>query len=131
MKHIRKFWLFSTLFLIFVIVPIVAALTGINLTWTAPSPVGGSGVIQGYYLFRCSGTCVAGTGTWTSVGGLLPATPTSYTDLAAGLTGNTTYSYGVVTVDSNGSQSAYSNVATVLYPGNPNAPTGCNATVAP
>jgi DNA-binding CsgD family transcriptional regulator len=105
---------------------------GIKTVWVAPSPVGGSGTIQGYYLFRCTGTCVAGAGTWTSVDGLLPATPASYLDPSSGLSNSTTYSYAVLTVDSNGSQSAYSNISTVAvttFPTSPNPPTGCNSTV--
>lgn len=104
---------------------------GIKVTWNAPSPVGGSGVIQGYTLFRCVGTCTL-TSTWVAVGPILPATPTSYLDPASGLSNNTTYSYAVLTVDSAGSQSAFSNVApisVVTFPTNPGGPTGCSASV--
>jgi len=105
---------------------------GIKTSWTAPSPVGGGGIIQGYYLFRCTGTCTL-TSTWTAVGALLPPTPTSYLDPASGLSVNTTYSYAAVTVDSNGNQSGFSPIATVAvgasFPPNPNPPSGCSSTV--
>lgn len=104
---------------------------GIKVVWNAPAPVGGSGTIQGYFLFRCVGTCAA-TSTWVSVGAILPPTQTNFLDPAAGLTNNTTYSYAVLTVDSGGSQSAYSNIApvsVVTFPTNPGAPTGCSASV--
>jgi len=132
MKRFSKVILFTFAALIIITGTWAQTSHGILLKWTAPSPVGGSGTIQGYYLFRCPGTCVAGTGSWTSVDGLLPATPTQYLDPASGLANNTTYSYGAVTVDSAGSQSAYSNIATVsvtTFPTNPNPPSGCTAAV--
>src|SRR5271157_842332 len=77
--------------------------------WKDPSPVGGSGTIQGYYLLRCIGTvatCTATSGTWTSVGGLITkdsatncTLPSGYSacylDPAAGLAVNTIYMYAV------------------------------------
>jgi hypothetical protein len=105
---------------------------GILVTWNAPSPVGGSGTIQGYYLFRCAGVTVTASCA-TSVGALLPAVPTSYLDPASGLSTNTTYSYVAVTVDSNGNQSAYSGMTSTVvgnsFPSNPNPPGGCNSKV--
>src|SRR6266851_4909090 len=97
---------------------------GILTTWIPPSPVGGSGVIQGYNLFRCVGSCTLTSTGWVSVTGLIPATQTSFLDPAAGLNVNTTYSYAVGTVDSNGNQSGW-DIATVSvgasFPQNPNA----------
>jgi hypothetical protein len=111
---------------------------GIATSWAAPNPVGGSGTIQGYYLFRCVGTCTTGS-MWTAVDGLIAPTASAnctvplgssacYLDPAAGLNANTTYSYAVETVDSNGNVAAYSNISTVAvttFPINPNPPTGC------
>ena len=109
---------------------------GIDTVWSAPTPVGGSGVIQGYFLFRCVGdstVCTATSTNWTAVGAMLPATPTAYHDPASGLNTNTTYSYAVLTVDSNGNQSAYSNLASAAvgasFPTNPGPPTGCKSKV--
>ena len=106
---------------------------GNMVTWNAPSPAGGSGIIQGYYLFRCLGTCTLSS-TWTNVGGLL--TGTSYLDSNIGTNApqlNTTYSYAVLVVDSNGAQSGFSNIAGVTvgsaWLSNPNGATGCNAKV--
>lgn len=92
-------------------------------TWTAPSPVGGSGTIMGYNLYRCSGTCTLTTGTFARQNSaVLPATPDSFTD--NNVTPNTTYTYAATTVDSNGNESVFSNLFTVFVPQNPNAPTG-------
>ena len=104
---------------------------GILITITPPSPIGGSGVIQGYYLFRCPNTCSASSSTgWVSVGALIPAASqggvTTYLDPAAGLSANTTYQYEAVTVDSNGDQSAYMPtpfvIAVTAIPTNPGSP---------
>jgi len=70
---------------------------------------------------------------WVSVTGLIPATQTSFLDPASGLNVNTTYSYAVETVDSNGNFSAFSNIAVVAvgasFPSNPNAVTGVTSKV--
>ena len=106
---------------------------GIAVSWTAPSPVGGSGTIQGYFLFRCVGTCAVTSTSWISVGAMLPATSTNYLDPASGLNTSTTYSYAVLTVDSNGNQSGFSNISPVSvgasFPTNPGPPTGCQSKV--
>lgn len=120
---------------------------GITTKFNAPSPVGGSGTLQGFYLFRCVGTastCTLTAGTWTAVGGLLPPNVFSgvnctgytncYLDPAAGLAVNTSYVYAVAAVDSNGSQSSWDLAAApavvgASFPTNPNAPSGCNSTV--
>lgn len=97
---------------------------GIATTWSAPSPVGGSGTIQGYQVFRCNGTCTVSSSGWVAVSGVQAGT--SFLDPASGLNVNTTYSYAVLTVDSLGNESAFSNVSTVAvgasFPSNPNAP---------
>jgi hypothetical protein len=53
----------------------------------------------------------------------------TYLDQSA-LTSGSTYSYAQTTVDTNGNESAFSNIATVVYTPitNPNSGTGCAAT---
>ena len=75
----------------------------VSLTWAAPSPVGGSGSIQGYNVYRNSGTGFAKLNT-------SPVAATSYAD-ATVVSGNA-YTYVVTTVDTSGTESAYSNHAT-------------------
>lgn len=146
MRHFGKFTLaLFTLFLLLGFPPRLHAQNGnpsgtphgIFTKWNAPSPVGGSGTIQGYYLFRCIGTlssCTLTSGTWVSVGSLLPATPTNYLDPASGLAVSTSYVYAVATVDSAGNQSSWNLAAAPAvvgssFPSNPNPPGGCNSTV--
>lgn len=120
---------------------------GITAMWNAPSPVGGSGTIQGYFLFRCIGTatsCTLNGPGWISLGSMFPATIfdgnscTGFTnchlDPAAGLSTNTSYMYAVATVDSNGDQSSWDLTTTPAvvgnsFPQNPNAATGAKAVV--
>ena len=94
----------------------------VTLTWQAPSPVGGSGTISGYNVYRS------------------PSSPTNYaklnTALNAGLTytdasvsAGTSYSYCVTTVDSLGEESVCSVPATANVPSNPNAPSAPLITV--
>jgi fibronectin type 3 domain-containing protein len=94
----------------------------VTLTWTAPSPVGGSGTISGYNVYRS------------------PASPTNYakvnTALTTGLTytdpsvsAGTSYTYCVTTVDSLGEESVCSAPATANVPSNPNAPSAPLVTV--
>lgn len=94
----------------------------VTLAWQAPSPVGGSGTISGYNVYRS------------------PSSPTNYakvnTSLNAGLTytdtsvaAGTSYSYCVTTVDSLGEESVCSVPATANVPANPNAPSAPLITV--
>ena len=94
----------------------------VTLAWQAPSPVGGSGTISGYNVYRS------------------PSSPTNYaklnTTLNAGLTYTDTsvsagasYSYCVTTVDSLGEESVCSAPATANVPANPNAPSAPLITV--
>ena len=94
----------------------------VTLAWQAPSPVGGSGTISGYNVYRS------------------PSSPTNYakqnTALNAGLTYTDTsvsagasYSYCVTTVDSLGEESVCSAPATANVPANPNAPSAPLITV--
>lgn len=92
------------------------------LTWQAPSPVGGSGTISGYNIYRS------------------PSSPTNYTKLNTALTTGLTYSdtsvsagasytYCVTTVDSLAEESVCSTPATANIPSNPNAPSAPLITV--
>jgi hypothetical protein len=104
---------------------------GVSVTFSAPSPIGGSGTIAGYNIYQCLGTCTA-TSTWVKVDTSLDLT-TAYLVPLNGLTLGATYSYAATTVDSNGNESVFSNIATVTLPAtaptNPNAPTGAVAKV--
>ena len=123
-------------------------LHGTVTAWKVPNPVGGSGTIQGYYVFRCVGTaatCTLTSGTWSSVGGLLSPVnavnctiPTGFTacyyDPAAGLSLSADYMYAVGTVDSNGNQSSWDldaapAVTGTSWPSNPNPASGCTSSV--
>ena len=93
----------------------------VTLAWTAPSPVGGSGTVGGYNVYRApanTGT-TGGTITYAKVNTAL-ATGLTYTDtsVAAG----SVYSYCVTTVDSLGEESACSAASAATVPSNPNAP---------
>jgi fibronectin type 3 domain-containing protein len=118
--------LLATAFLAFGIAHAQAVPAGtahsVTLTWQAPSPVGGSGTISGYNVYRS------------------PSSPTNYaklnTALNAGLTytdnsvsAGTSYSYCVSTVDSLGEESVCSAPATANVPANPNAPSAPLVTV--
>ncbi len=94
----------------------------VTLTWQAPSPVGGSGTISGYNVYRS------------------PSSPTNYaklnTALNAGLTytdssvsAGASYSYCVTTVDSLGEESVCSAPAMANVPSNPNAPSAPLVTI--
>jgi len=83
--------------------------------WQAPSPVGGSGTLAGYNVYRCPGTCTNTSTGWAKINAAL-VTAVTYLDPAAGLTLGNSYSYAVTTVDSVGSESAFSNIATGTAP---------------
>lgn len=106
---------------------------GVFVTFVIPAaPVGGSGTIAGYNIFRCAGTCSAASGIWVKLDGTLDLT-NSYLDASSGLTPGQTYSYAATTVDTNANESVFSNVAIVVWPStpptNPAAPSGCNGKV--
>ncbi|HLJ23650.1 MAG TPA: fibronectin type III domain-containing protein [Candidatus Acidoferrales bacterium] len=94
----------------------------VTLTWQAPSPVGGSGTVSGYNVYRsaASAAVYAKVNTAVTVG-------LTYTDttVAAG----SSYSYCVTTVDSLNEESACSTAATANVPSNPNAPSAPLITV--
>ena len=89
----------------------------VTLSWTAPSPVGGSGTISGYNVYRSPSSSPA------------PAYAKLNTTLNAGLTytdssvsAGASYTYCVTTVDSLSEESVCSAPATANVPSNPNAP---------
>ena len=98
---------------------------GVSVTWVASST---PGVV--YEVFRCTGTCGAGS-TWTALCTASCTSTTEYLDPAGGLNPSTTYSYEVDAIDGNGNVSGPSNVATISigasFPSNPGAPAGCQA----
>jgi fibronectin type 3 domain-containing protein len=99
----------------------------VTLAWTAPSPVGGSGTVSGYNIYRAAGAAgAAATLTFTKINTALNSGVT-FTD--AGVAAGAAYSYCVTTVDSLGGESACSGVATANVPTNPNAPSAPLITV--
>ncbi len=99
----------------------------VTLSWTAPSPVGGSGTASGYNIYRAAGAAsAAATLTFTKINTALNSGVT-FTD--AGVAAGATYSYCVTTVDSAGGESACSGVTTANVPTNPNAPSAPLITV--
>jgi fibronectin type 3 domain-containing protein len=94
----------------------------VTLTWQAPSPVGGSGTISGYNVYRSptSSTSYAKLNTAVNAG-------LTYTD--SSVSAGTSYSYCVSTVDSLGAESVCSAPATANVPSNPNAPSAPLITV--
>jgi hypothetical protein len=95
----------------------------VTLAWQAPSPVGGSGSISGYNIYRApgvaGGTTIAGAAAYVKVNAALNAGLT-FTD--TGVSAGGSYSYCVTTVDSLGQESACSAASAANVPTNPNAP---------
>lgn len=87
------------------------------LTWLAPSPVLGSGVVAGYNIYRTVSTSF-------SYAKLNPALIPSLTFMDTAVVSGTTYVYCATTVDSNGSESACTATVSATIPSNPNPPTG-------
>ena len=99
----------------------------VTLSWTAPSPVGGSGTVSGFNVYRAAGIAsAAATLTFSKINTALNPGVT-YTD--AGVAAGAAYSYCVTTVDSAGGESACSGVTTANVPTNPNAPSAPLITV--
>jgi fibronectin type 3 domain-containing protein len=92
----------------------------ITVTWTAPSPIGGSGTISGYNVYR---SIVSGSA-YTKLNST-PQTALSYIDTAT--VPGTKYFYVITVVDSASSESAMSSEASATAIGNPNPPQGVNA----
>jgi chitinase len=94
----------------------------VTLTWLAPSPVGGSGTISGYNVYRSP----AGAANYAKLNTALNAGLT-YTD--SSVSAGASYTYCVTTVDSLSEESVCSAPATANVPSNPNAPSAPLATV--
>jgi hypothetical protein len=105
-----------------------------NLSWHAPSPVGGSGTIKGYNLYRST----SGANFTKINSALIPVTQTGtcldngtlsncgvYTDLT--VAAGAAYAYCGSTVDSNNDESACSIQVSTTIPTNPNPQTGLAA----
>jgi fibronectin type 3 domain-containing protein len=94
----------------------------VTLTWLAPSPVGGSGTISGYNVYRSPSSTAnyAKLNTAVSVG-------LTFTD--SSVSAGASYNYCVTTVDSLGEESVCSAPATANVPSNPNAPSAPLITV--
>jgi len=80
-----------------------ASTSQINLTWTASTDAGGSG-LAGYKIERCQG---AGCSNFAQV-----ATSTTTSFASTGLTAATSYSFRVRAYDGSGNNSSYSNTST-------------------
>lgn len=93
----------------------------VTLSWTAPSPVGGSGTVSGYNVYRSPASAATYAKLNTSVNAGLTYADTS---VSAG----TSYSYCVTTVDTLGEESVCSAPATANVPANPNAPSAPTVT---
>jgi hypothetical protein len=91
----------------------------ITATWAAPSPIGGSGTIAGYNIYRCGGTGCATAPTYAKIDPAL-VTTLSYVDTAVGQ-GNT-YFYCITAVDSGAAESSCSTPVSIVVPANPNSP---------
>jgi fibronectin type 3 domain-containing protein len=94
----------------------------VTLTWQAPSPVGGSGTISGYNVYRSPSS----TATYTKLNTAIAAGLT-FTD--SSVSAGASYTYCVTTVDSLGEESLCSAPATANVPSNPNAPSAPLITV--
>ena len=95
----------------------------VTLAWQAPSPVGGSGTISGYNIYRSPTSAAL---SYAKLNTALNAGLT-YTDTS--VSAGASYTYCVTTVDSLGEESACSAPATANVPSNPNAPSAPLITV--
>jgi fibronectin type 3 domain-containing protein len=87
----------------------------VTLAWQAPSPVGGSGTVSGYNIYRSPASATNYTKVNTALNVGLTFTDTTVAPGAS-------YNYCVSTVDSLGSESVCSAVVTANVPSNPNPP---------
>jgi fibronectin type 3 domain-containing protein len=94
----------------------------VTLTWQAPSPVGGSGTISGYNIYRSPSSMANYSKINTSLSAGL-----TYTD--GSVSAGASYTYCVSTVDSVGQESVCSTPAAANVPANPNAPSAPLITV--
>jgi len=94
----------------------------VTLTWLAPSPVGGSGTISGYNVYRSPSSTAAYTKLNTAL-----AAGLTFTD--NNVSAGASYTYCLTTVDSLGEESVCSAPTTANVPSNPNAPSAPLITV--
>lgn len=87
----------------------------VTLSWIAPSPVGGSGTVSGYNVYRSASSA-------TNYAKLNTAVDTGLTYTDASVSAGASYTYCVTTVDTLGEESVCSAPATANVPANPNAP---------
>lgn len=95
--------------------PPTGTVHSVALSWQPPSPVGGSGTIAGYNVYRTP----SGPPTYTKLNAAL-ITGLSMTD--TNVTAGATYGYCATTVDSAGSESACTIPVNAAVPGNPTIP---------
>jgi fibronectin type 3 domain-containing protein len=94
----------------------------VTLTWNAPSPVGGSGTIKQYKVYRSP----AGPPSYTLVGTTADANTRTIVDNT--VMGGTTYGYCATTIDTASQESACTIPVTANVPNNPNPPQALTAT---
>lgn len=104
---------------------------GVNLTWTASTTNtnGAKDTITRYNIYRCPGACASNSANWAKIDATLDLS-TGYLDQST-LTPGAQYSYTATAVDTNGNESAFSNITTVTLPStppaNPTPPTALSA----
>jgi hypothetical protein len=87
----------------------------VSLTWVAPSPVGGSGTVAWYNVYKS----VAGA----AFGKINSAVISGLATVDGAVTSGQSLSYCATTVDSKGEESACSVPVATVVPTNPNPPT--------
>ncbi len=99
--------------------PPAGTVHSVVLTWQAQSPVGGSGTVAGYNVYRATSGV-----NYTKVNASLI---TVLTTTDASVVSGTTYGYCATTVDSAGNESPCTIPVNAVIPSNPNLPTGLTA----
>lgn len=101
--------------------PPAGTVHSVVLTWQAPSPVGGSGTVAGYNVYRAI--------TGVNYAKVNQALITDLTATDTNVVSGTTYGYCATTVDSGGSESPCTIPVNAVVPSNPNIPTALTAAV--
>lgn len=99
--------------------PPAGTVHSVTLTWQAPSPVGGSGTVKGYNVYRAA--------TGVNYAKVNSALITGLTTTDAAVVSGTTYGYCATTVDSANNESPCTIPVNAAIPSNPNIPTGLTA----
>lgn len=99
--------------------PPAGTVHSVTLTWQAPSPVGGSGTISGYNVYRATSGV-----NYTKINSALIA---GLTTTDAAVVSGTTYGYCATTVDSANNESPCTIPVNAAVPSNPASPTGLTA----